>query len=121
VVAGAELAAPGDGRASWREAAAAWARAVASGWLAAEMPEAPPIAALAAQLGVGELAPALVLLYGAHLAGNRGAALSDVARVLGGWGETLGRSALVTRGLATVGASRMELGGALRRRLDELL
>ena len=104
----------------WREAAAGWARAVAAGQIERSRPATPPIEALIAQLGVrAELGPVVVLLYGAHLGGSDGAALADLAP-LGGWTELLGGGELVERGLATIRDSRMQLGSALRRRLNEL-
>ncbi|MDQ3368331.1 MAG: hypothetical protein M3680_23135, partial [Myxococcota bacterium] len=68
-----------------------------------------------------ELVPALVLGYGAHLAGVHGVAPVDVARVLGGrWDEALARGELGSRGLLILERSRLCLSPALEQQLDEL-
>lgn len=114
-----ELAPP---RWSWRDDVVAWARAVMSGAAERGAPPAPPIDALAARFELpAHLVPALVLLYGAHLAGERGAAPVDVARVLGRrWDEALGRGQLVSRALASCAGSRLRLTRPIQRVLDEL-
>jgi hypothetical protein len=67
------------------------------------------------------LHPALVLLYGAHLCGERGVAPVDVARVLDRqWDEALGRGELAVRGVAQYAGSRVALAPLVLRVLDEL-
>lgn len=109
-------------RSTWRDDAGAWARAVASGTFDRAAPNCPPIDTLVARFDLpATLAPALVLLYGSHLAGMQGAAPMDVAKVLGRrWDEALGRGKLAELGLATYADSRVRLVGAIRRALDEL-
>ncbi len=111
-----------DSRPSWRDEAVTWARAVMAGTIERDAPLADPIDALVARFELpATLVPALVLLYGAHLAGERGAAPVDVARVLGRrWDEALGRGLLATRGLARFEGSRVLLAPAIQRALDEL-
>ncbi|MEJ7600488.1 MAG: hypothetical protein WKG01_21445 [Kofleriaceae bacterium] len=89
-----------DPRPSWRDDAVTWARAVAAGTTDREAPIAESLELLGARLELpATLLPALVLLYGAHLAGDPGAAPVDVARVLGRrWDEALGRGLLASRG-----------------------
>jgi hypothetical protein len=68
-----------------------------------------------------ELVPAVVLLYGAHLAGEHGVAPVEVARVLGGkWDEALGRGQLAGCGVASLERSRLALVPAIERALDAL-
>jgi hypothetical protein len=109
-------------RSSWRDDAGAWARAVASGTFDRAAPSCAPIDTLLARFELPEtLLPALVLLYGAHLAGMQGAAPMDVAKVLGRrWDEALGRGKLAELGLAHYADSRVRLAPALQRVLDEL-
>lgn len=111
-----------DTRPSWRDEAVTWARAVMAGTIERDAPLADPIEALAARFELpATLVPALVLLYGAHLAGERGAAPVDVARVLGRrWDEALGRGLLDSRGLARFADSRVLIAPAIQRTLDEL-
>jgi hypothetical protein len=81
----------------------------------------PAIDALAERFGLPQLARVLVLLYGAHLCGERGAAPAEVARVLGGaWDEALGRGQLAARGVAVYASSRVQLAAPILRALDEL-
>ncbi|HET7499792.1 MAG TPA: hypothetical protein VFK02_02285 [Kofleriaceae bacterium] len=106
---------------SWRDEVVAWSRAVIAGTLHG----APSVPAIDAVLARFELAPALqpalVLLYGAHLCGERGAAPVDVSRVLDRqWGEALGRGELARRGVAVHTGSRVALAPAVLRVLDEL-
>lgn len=124
----AALRTPRDGapdaplRSSWRDDAGAWARAVASGTFDRAAPSCAPIDTLIARFELPEtLLPALVLLYGSHLAGLQGAAPMDVARVLGRrWDEALGRGKLAELGLAHYADSRVRLAPAIQRVLDEL-
>lgn len=104
----------------WRDAVASWAIAVAAGETDTGAPAASPIAALLARFELSTAVyPALVLLYGAHLAGAAGAAPVDVARVLGRrWDEALGRGQLSARGVAVYEASRVRLAPAIQRDLD---
>ncbi len=106
-------------RASWRDDAGAWARAVATGTFDRAAPGCPPIEALATRHALpAQLLPALVLLYGSHLAGLEGAAPMDVARVLGRrWDEALGRGKLAELGLVVLERSRVKLSATV---LDEL-
>jgi hypothetical protein len=109
-------------RASWRDDAGAWARAVASGTFDRAAPSCLPIDALAVRFELpASLIPALVLLYGSHLAGLDGAAPMDVAKVLGRrWDDALGRGKLAELGLAIYEHSRVKLAPAILRSLDEL-
>ncbi len=111
-----------DPRPSWRDELVAWTRGIAAGSIERGAPEAPAIMALVARFELpAPLAPAVILLYGAHLCGERGAAPVDVARVLGRrWDEALGRGLLAARGVATYEGSRVGLAAPLARALDEL-
>lgn len=111
-----------EARPSWRDEVVAWARAVAAGSVDRGAPPAPPIEALARRFELPPpLTAALVLLYGAHLAGEGGAAPVDVARVLGRrWDEALGTGMLAQRGLVSHGGSRVRLAAPVERALDEL-
>src|SRR6185312_11223097 len=72
-----------DRRPTWRDEAVTWYRAVAAGTAERDAPISVAIDQLILRLELApELHPAIVLLYGAHLAGD-GAAPVDVARVLG--------------------------------------
>jgi hypothetical protein len=77
---------------------------------------------MVARLGlVPQLAPAVSLLYGAHLAGEPGAAPIDVARVLGRrWDDALGVGELAARGAAEYRDSRVRIAPAVQRALDGL-
>jgi hypothetical protein len=110
-----------DRRPTWRDRAASWYRAVAAGADVREAPSSISIGQLVARLDLpAELQPALVLLYGAHLAGE-GAAPIDIARVLDrNWAEALGRGELARRGIAAMDGSRVRLTRAIQRTLDEL-
>jgi hypothetical protein len=110
-----------DRRPTWRDRAASWYRAVAAGADVREAPSSISIGQLVARLDLPpELQPALVLLYGAHLAGE-GAAPIDIARVLDrNWAEALGRGELARRGIAAMDGSRVHLTRAIQRTLDEL-
>jgi len=85
-------------------------------------PAAPAIDAVLARFELAlQLRPVLVLLYGAHLCGERGAAPIDVARVLDRqWDEALGRGELAQRGVAEYAGSRVALSPVILRVLDEL-
>jgi hypothetical protein len=109
-------------RSSWRDDAGMWARAVASGTFDRAAPSCPPIEVLANRFELPPaLLPALVLIYGSHLAGLEGAAPMDVARVLGRrWDDALGRGALAKLGLAIYERSRVMLAPVVQRALDEL-
>jgi hypothetical protein len=86
------------------------------------VPAAPAFDTLSARLDLAAaLRPALVLLYGAHLCGERGVAPVDVARILDGrWDEALGRGELAARSIAYYAASRVALSSLVLRVLDEL-
>ena len=117
-----EAAAHEDSPASWRDEVVAWTRAFTAGATDLAPPAAPPIDALIARF---DLAPALhralVLLYGAHLCGERGVAPAEVARVLDRrWDEALGRGELAERGVAEYAGSRVALSPLVLRTLDEL-
>ena len=111
-----------DPRPSWRDDAVTWARAVVAGTIERDAPVAEAIESLALRFELpATLLPALVLLYGAHLAGEPGVAPVDVARVLGRrWDEALGRGVLATLQLATFDRSRVRLAPVILRALDEL-
>jgi hypothetical protein len=115
-------AARGDGRASWRDEVVAWTRAITAGVIDHSAPAAPPIDALIARFDLAlALHPVLVLLYGAHLCGERGVAPAEVARVLDRqWDEALGRGELAERGVAEYAGSRVALSPVVLRVLDEL-
>jgi hypothetical protein len=67
------------------------------------------------------LQPVLVLLYGAHLCGQRGVAPVDVARLHDHrWDDALGRGELAARGVAEYAGSRVALSTTVLRVLDEL-
>lgn len=110
-----------DRRATWRDDAVAWYRAVVAGSTERDAPVSLAIDQLIVRLDLPPaLQPALVLLYGAHLAGN-GAAPADLVRVLDrDWTEALGRGALAVRGVAAYEDSRVRLSRAIQRALDEL-
>jgi hypothetical protein len=119
--------APREGRVSWRDDVVAWTRAITAGAIAADAPAAPPIDALIARFDLAPaLHPVLVLLYGAHLCGERGVAPAEVARVLDHrwpdhrWDEALGRGELAERGVAEYAGSRVALSPLVLRVLDEL-
>jgi hypothetical protein len=112
----------GDPRLSWRDEVVAWSRAVTAGAIEHNPPPAPRIDAVLARFALAlHLQPVLVLLYGAHLCGECGAAPIDVARVLDRqWDEALGKGELAQHGVATYAGSRVALAPALLRVLDEL-
>jgi hypothetical protein len=120
--AGPVAAAREDSRASWRDEVVAWTRAFTAGAIDPGAPAAPPIDALIARFDLAPaLHPALVLLYGAHLCGERGAAPAEIARVLDHqWDEALGRGGLAERGVAEYAGSRVALSPLVLRTLDEL-
>jgi hypothetical protein len=111
-----------DRRASWRDEVVAWTRAIHAGAIAPEAPAAPSIDALIARFDLAPaLHPVLVLLYGAHLCGERGVAPAEVARLLDHqWDEALGRGDLAGRGIAEYAGSRVALSPLVLRVLDEL-
>nr|MBA3455519.1 hypothetical protein [Deltaproteobacteria bacterium] len=111
-----------DTRPSWRDEVVTWARGVVAGSVERGAPIAPPIDAIAIRFDLpAQLVPALLLLYGAHLGGERGAAPVDVARVLGRrWDEALGTGQLAERGIASYVDSRVILAAPVRRALDEV-
>ena len=111
-----------DARQSWRDEVVAWSRSVTSGAMDYNAPAAPVIDAVLARFDLAlQLRPVLVLLYGAHLCGERGAAPIDVARVLDRhWDEALGRGELAERGVAAYAGSRVALSPVVLRVLDEL-
>ncbi|HEY6174997.1 MAG TPA: hypothetical protein VIX73_11155, partial [Kofleriaceae bacterium] len=112
---------------SWRDEIVDWSRAVLSSSAdrsAADrgVPTAVAFDALIARFELAAvLHPALVLLYAAHLCGERGVAPVEVARILdGNWDEALGRGELAARGVACYAASRVALSPLVLRVLDEL-
>jgi len=111
-----------DARQSWRDEVVAWSRSVTSGAMDYNAPAAPVIDAVLARFDLAlQLRPVLVLLYGAHLCGERGTAPIDVARVLDRhWDEALGRGELAERGVAAYAGSRVALSPVVLRVLDEL-
>lgn len=113
--------ASGERRPTWRDRAASWYRAVAAGSAVREAPVSNAIAQLLVRLDIpAELQPALVLLYGAHLAGGSAAPV-DIARALDrNWTEALGRGELARRGIARYEDSRVRLSRTIQRALDEL-
>jgi len=118
---GAVLPGSSDPRPTWRDETVAWYRAVAAGNAERDAPVSLAIDQLIVRLDLpAALQPALVLLYGAHLAGA-GAAPVDLSRVLGrDWTEALGRGELAVRGVAEYADSRVRLSRAIQRALDEL-
>lgn len=108
-------------RPAWRDDCVAWARSAIAGTLETPPPVIPVLDALAAEHGLSpELVPALVLLYGAHLAGEPGVAPVDVARILGGrWDEALARGELAARGVIELERSRVRFVAAVERDLDD--
>lgn len=111
-----------EARLVWRDELAGWAR----GFLAAEQRAGTAIPANAAIETIAQrfdldrnVWPAIALLYGAHLAGERGVAPVDVARVLGGnWDEALGNGQLAGSLIATFAGSRVRLAAMVQRTLD---
>ena len=106
----------------WRDHVAAWARAVTSG-TSTEPPalEPGPLTTVAARFALtDELADALTLLYGAHLCGQDGVAVVELAAIVRRrWDEALGRGALATRGVARWRRGRARLARPLADVLDE--
>jgi hypothetical protein len=115
-------ATPADPRASWRDEVVAWYAATLSGAVDLGAPSAPQIEVLLTRFDLAPaLLPALTLLYGAHLCGQRGAAPVEVARALDRqWDEALGRGELAARGVAHYAGSRVTLAPVVLRVLDEL-
>gem|GEM_PF-5518443 len=106
---------------AWRDEIVFWTYEVFDGVVQRGAPIASPLDDLAKRFDVPDtILPALVVLYGAHLAGERGVAPVHVARVLGSWDEALGRGLLAGRGLATFVESRVRLAGPIQRFLDEV-
>jgi hypothetical protein len=113
--------APAADAGRWRDEVVTWSRAAFAG-APREAPAVPPLDAVAARF---ELSPpqrrALLLLYGAHLCGEPGAAPVDVARVCDrSWDEALGRGRLAEARLAIYERSRVRLSAPIQRALDEL-
>ena len=106
---------------AWRDEVVYWTYEVFDGVVQRGAPIPSPLDDLAARFDVPDpILPALVVLYGAHLAGERGVAPVHVARVLGSWDEALGRGLLAGRGLASFSESRVRLSGPIQRFLDEV-
>jgi hypothetical protein len=118
----ARSAARSEVRRSWRDDVVAWSRTAIAGAAHHAAPDAALIDTVVARFELSrQLQPAIVLLYAAHLCGERGAAPVDVARVLAHqWDEALGRGALAQRRIASYADSRVTLAAAIRRVLDEL-
>jgi len=113
--------APPELASTWRTEVVAWTRAIVGGADRAP-PASPEIEALAARFGlpIGHAA-AIVLAYGTHLVGERGATPVDIARVLGGrWDEGLGTGELAARGVMRYAGSRVRLVEQILRALDGL-
>lgn len=109
-------------RQSWRDEVAVWSRTVSSGAMDYNAPAAPAIDAVLSRFDLAlVLRPVLVMLYGAHLCGERGVAPFDIARILDRqWDEALGRGELAQHGLAEYAGSRVALSPLILRVLDEL-
>lgn len=106
---------------AWRDQIVYWTYEVFDGVVERGAPIASPLDDLAERFGVPDtILPALVVLYGAHLAGERGVAPVHIARVVGSWDEALGRGLLAGRGLATFVESRVRIAGPIQRFLDEV-
>lgn len=107
---------------SWRDELVAWSRDFHAGSQQRACPEQPDIREMLARYGLpAELAPAISLLYAAHLCGQQGAAPADVASVLGGnWDEALGNGQLNATGIARFERSRVLLDAWVLRALDGL-
>ena len=124
---GPSIARPDIQPASWRDGCAAWTRDQVERRERKAPPHVASIDVLAARFELpAELAPALVVLYGAHLEGHDGVAPAIVAHVLGElvddrrWAEALGRGELAARGVVVSERSRVRLARAVQRVLDEL-
>ncbi len=105
--------------ATWRDEVVAWVRARA---FERGSPASDELDALVARFGLAStFVPPLVLAYGAHLIGERGAAPADIARAIGGqWPEALGTGELARRGVLRYADSRVHLAEPIRRMLDGL-
>lgn len=106
--------------ADWRQTLVDGIRTPGKGSMAS-----PPIAELLRCLSLPlSLEPALQLLYGAHLIGQRGAAAAAVAEALvhldgeARWREALGAGQLAAAGLVALRGSQLRLTGVVRRVLD---
>ena len=117
---------PADGEAlpprpTWRDDVVIWARAIMAGTFDRATPPAPPIELVAARFELPpRLVPALVLLYGAHLAGEHGCAPVDLSRVLGRrWDDALGRGELAASGIVIHERSRVYLRPTIVDVLDD--
>jgi hypothetical protein len=109
-----------EARSSWRDEIAEWARA---GAVDSDTPSAAPaIDTVIARFELAQkLRQVLVMLYGAHLCGERGVAPAEIARILDhSWDEALGRGELARRGVVEHIGSRVALSPLLLRVLDEL-
>lgn len=106
----------------WRDDIARWTHDATIDAQLAAAPSLVPIDLLVARYELSpSLAPALALLYGAHLLGESGVAPIDLARVAG-WPEALGRGELAEKRAAVYGdaRSRIRLATPAQRVLDEL-
>jgi hypothetical protein len=107
----------------WRDHVAAWARALASG-TASDPPALEPglLTAVATRFALtDELADALTLLYGAHLCGQDGVAVVELAAIVHRrWDEALGRGVLAGRGVARWRRGRARLARPVADVLDEV-
>jgi hypothetical protein len=111
-----------DAPAHWRDDIARWTHDATIDAQLAAAPSLVPIDLLVARYELSpSLAPALALLYGAHLLGEGGVAPIDLARVAG-WPEALGRGELAEKRAAVYAdaRSRIRLATAAQRVLDEL-
>jgi len=106
----------------WRDHVAAWARAVSSG-TSSDAPTLEPglLSAVATRFALtDELADALTLLYGAHLCGQDGVAVIELAAIVRRrWDEALGRGALAKSGVARWRRGRARLARPVADVLDE--
>jgi hypothetical protein len=109
-------------RPTWRDDLVIWTRAIVGGSTDRKPPNIPSLERIASRLELAaHLHPTIALLYGAHLAGERGVAPVDIAHVLGRrWEEALGTGELAARGLARYHESRVLLAPPLQRAFDEL-
>jgi hypothetical protein len=107
---------------SWRDHLARWAQSVISG-TRADPPTIGegPAALVAERLGLsGELAEALWLVYGAHLAGVDGVSAVDLIQVIDRrWDEALGQGRLAASGALRWRRSRIGLRRVVVAALDE--
>ena len=106
--------------ATWRDEVVAWVLRAPS---SAARRVSDELDALVARFGLATtFVPPLVLAYGAHLLGERGAAPADIARSIGGRVArgAPGRASFARRGVLHYADSRVHLAEPIRRMLDGL-